>query len=58
MSDERTVTKVFLGKPDGRRQAGRPELRLDCIENYLKPMGVRRWRKKAEDRCRMGYHFE
>jgi hypothetical protein len=51
LSDDRTVKKVFLGKPDGRRKAGRPKLRwLDCIENSLKSMGVRRWRKKAEDR--------
>jgi hypothetical protein len=27
MSDDRTVTKVFLGKPDGRRKEGRPTLR-------------------------------
>jgi hypothetical protein len=40
-----------LGKPDGGRKAGRPKLRcLDCIENYLKLMGVKRWRKKAEDK--------
>jgi hypothetical protein len=47
----RTVSKVFLGKPDGRSKAGRPKLRwLDSIENDLKSMGVKRWRKKAEDR--------
>jgi hypothetical protein len=51
MSDDRTVKKVFLGKPDGRRQAGRSKLRwLYCTENDLKSMGVKRWRKKAEDR--------
>jgi hypothetical protein len=51
MSDDRTAKKVSLGKPDGRREAGRPKLRwLDCIENYLKLMGVKRGRKKAEDR--------
>jgi hypothetical protein len=45
------MKKAFLGKPDGRRKAGRPKLRwLDCIENDLKYMGVKRWRKKAEDR--------
>ena len=39
-----------MGKPDGRRQAGRPKLRWsDCIENNLESMGVNRWRKKAED---------
>jgi hypothetical protein len=32
MSGGGTVNKVFLGKPDGRRKAGRPKLRwLDCI---------------------------
>jgi hypothetical protein len=51
MSDHRTVKKEFLGKPDGRRKTGRPKLRwLDCIVNDLKSMGVKRWRKKAEDR--------
>jgi hypothetical protein len=51
MSDDRTVKKVFVGKPDGKRKAGRPRLRwLDCIEIDLKSMGVERWRKKAEDR--------
>jgi hypothetical protein len=51
MSDDRTVKRVFLGKPYGRRKAGRPKLRwLDCIENGLKSMDVKRWRKKAEDR--------
>jgi hypothetical protein len=51
MSDDRTVIKVFLGKPDGRRKVGRPKLRwLACIENDLKSMDVMRWRKKAVDR--------
>jgi hypothetical protein len=43
MADDRTVKKVFLGKPDRRRKAERPKLRwLDCIENGLKSMGVKR----------------
>jgi hypothetical protein len=51
ISDDKTVKKVFLGKPDGRSKAGRPELRwLDCIENDPKSMGAKRWRKKAEDK--------
>jgi hypothetical protein len=51
MSDDRTVNKVFLGKSDGRRKVGRPKVRwLDCIENDLKFMGVKRWRKKAGNR--------
>jgi hypothetical protein len=51
MSDDRTVKKVFVGKPDERRKAGRSKLRwLDCIANDLKSVGVERWRKTAEDR--------
>jgi hypothetical protein len=51
MSDDRTVDKLFLGKPDGRREAERPKFRwLDSIENDLKSMVVKSWRKKAEDR--------
>jgi len=47
MSDVRTVKKVFLGKPGGRRKAGRPKLRWqDCAEKDLKSMGGKRWRKK------------
>jgi hypothetical protein len=43
ISDDRTVKKVFLGKPDGRRKAGGPKLRwLDCTENDLKSMHVNR----------------
>jgi hypothetical protein len=51
MSVDRTVKKVFLGKPDGKRKVCRPKLRwLQCIENDLQSIGVKRWRKKAEDR--------
>jgi hypothetical protein len=40
-----------LGKPDGRRKVGKPKPRwLGCIENDLKFIGVKRWRKTAEDR--------
>jgi len=48
MSDYRAVKKVFMWNPDGRRKAGRPKSRLlDCTENDLKSMGIRRWSKKA-----------
>jgi hypothetical protein len=51
MDDERMVKRVFLGNPGGRRQPGRPRLRwLDCVEDDLKTLGVRGWRKKAVDR--------
>jgi hypothetical protein len=49
MSDDRTVKKVFLGKPDASRKPGRPKLRwLDSIENDWKSMGVKRLRKKRK----------
>jgi hypothetical protein len=49
MSDDRTIKKVFKGKPDSRAEARRPKLRwLDCTENNMKLMDVKRWRKKAE----------
>jgi hypothetical protein len=39
ISDDRTVKKAFVEKPDGKRKAGRPKLRwLDCSENDLKLM--------------------
>jgi hypothetical protein len=51
MSEDRTVKEAFLGKPDGRRKAGRLKLNwMDSIGNDLKAMGVQRWAKKAEDR--------
>jgi hypothetical protein len=50
MANERTAKKVLLGKPDGRREAGRPELRwINCIVKDLKLIGVR-WRKQAQSR--------
>jgi hypothetical protein len=50
MDDEIMVKIVFLGNPEGRRKPIRPRLRwLDCVEDDLKTLGVRRWRKKAED---------
>jgi hypothetical protein len=58
MSDDRTVKKVFLGKPDGKRKEARPKLRwLDCNENDLKLMSIKRWGKKAENIC-MSSHSE
>jgi hypothetical protein len=51
MDDKRMVKRVFLGKPEGRRNPGRPRLRwLDWVEDNLKTLGVRRRREMAEDR--------
>jgi hypothetical protein len=59
MSDDRAVKIVFLGKPDRRRKARRPKLRwLDCFENDLKWMGVKRWVDESRRQVCMGYHSE
>jgi hypothetical protein len=50
MDDERMVKRVFLGNQGGRTKHGRPRLRwTDCVEDDLKSLGERRWRKKEED---------
>jgi hypothetical protein len=37
MSDDRTVKKLILGKPDGRTEARRPKLRqLYCTKSKIK----------------------
>jgi hypothetical protein len=51
MSEERTVKKVFKNTPEGKRSVGKPIMRwLDDVENDVKNMGVRGWRKTAKDR--------
>jgi hypothetical protein len=51
IADDRTIKKVFLGKPSGRRRSGRPILRwINSVENDLKSVGVKRCRNKAETR--------
>jgi hypothetical protein len=51
MDQRRFVKKVFDSKPEGRRKVDRPRLRwLDDVENYLRVMKIKRWRKKAQNR--------
>lgn len=51
MEDERMEKMIFTGILEGKRDRGRPRLRwLDCIEEDLRKVGIRRWRKRAENR--------
>jgi hypothetical protein len=48
MDQRRFVKKIFDSKPEGRRKVGRPRLRwLDDVENDLRMMKIKRWRKKC-----------
>jgi hypothetical protein len=51
MEENRTVKRVFEGNLSGKRKTGRPRKRwLDDIEENLRLMKVKRWRKKATER--------
>jgi hypothetical protein len=51
MDGARMTKKVFVSKPEGRRDIVRPKLRwLDDVEDDIKARGIRRWRIKAQDR--------
>jgi len=43
--------KITLDKPEGRRRAGRPNLRwIDGVTKDAEKLGVRNWRVRARDR--------
>ena len=45
------MKKIFIVTSDGERDRGQPRLRwLDSVGKDLKDLGVRIWRKRAEDR--------
>jgi hypothetical protein len=51
MSDNRSTKKLYSNKPEGLRLVERPRKRcLDEVEQNLKQMGVRGWRRRAQNR--------
>jgi hypothetical protein len=48
MDQRRVVKKIFDSKPERRRKVGRLRLRwLDDVENDLRVMKIKKWRKKG-----------
>jgi len=51
MQDNLPCKKITLDKPEGRRWAGRPNLRwIDGVMKDAEKVGVRNWRARARDR--------
>jgi hypothetical protein len=54
MGEDRGVHRVLVGRPEGKRQLGRPRHRWDNIKMDLQEVGRGRvdWMELAEDRDR------
>jgi hypothetical protein len=50
MSIQRAIKKVYEGSMTGRRCRDRRLRLIDDVEEDLRSMGVKRWRKRAMDR--------
>jgi hypothetical protein len=52
MNETRTVKKIFEKKLGGRRGRGRPRLGwIDDVGEYLRNIGIKRWRINALDKA-------
>jgi hypothetical protein len=50
MQDNIPCKKIILGQTEGRRRAGRPNLRwMDGVMRDVERLGIRNWRIKARD---------
>jgi hypothetical protein len=48
MSEDRVIKKLYMSKPEGRRNVGRPKMRwLDDVEEDLRMMRISGWSGKA-----------
>jgi hypothetical protein len=51
MQELDTCSKLILYKPEGTRRVGKPRARwLESVETDLMEMGVKKWRRKTQDR--------
>ena len=51
MPEDRAAKKVWRGRQEGQRKRGRPRKRwMDDVEEDLKKLGYRSWKRKARDR--------
>jgi hypothetical protein len=51
MSSQKAVKKVYQRSMAGRRCRGKPKLKwIDDVEEDLRSVGVKRWRKRTLDR--------
>jgi hypothetical protein len=53
MNEARIVKKIFEEKLEGRTGRGQPRLRwINDVEEDLRMLGVKKWRRKASERER------
>ena len=49
--DSSLIKRIYRGKPDGKSCVGRPRKKcMEDVEEDIKMMGIRCWRRRAQDR--------